>query len=114
LIYIDLQEKCGVKMVMIQDSNTPTAFDKPLRITGDQMKCQRAKEIVLELNASNDDMVTASHTVQNLPKTSFTSTKYFTNLFLLWEKILCFACAQNPPESCVQLKSLILKLHLVC
>jgi hypothetical protein len=45
-------------MVMIQDSNVPTAFDKPLRITGDQMKCQRAKEMVMELLASKDnDMV---------------------------------------------------------
>lgn len=53
-----LQEKTGVKMVMIQDSNVQTAFDKPLRITGDQMKCVRAKEMVLELLASKDnDMV---------------------------------------------------------
>ncbi|XP_052221959.1 far upstream element-binding protein 1-like isoform X3 [Dreissena polymorpha] len=50
-----LQEKCGVKMVMIQDSNTPTAYEKPLRISGDQMKCQQAKEMVMELLASKDD-----------------------------------------------------------
>lgn len=49
------QEKAGVKMVMIQDNNTPSAFEKPLRITGDQMKCQRAKEMVMELLASKDD-----------------------------------------------------------
>ena len=27
-------------MVMIQDSNKPSESDKPLRITGDPMKCQ--------------------------------------------------------------------------
>ncbi|XP_041369415.1 far upstream element-binding protein 1-like isoform X2 [Gigantopelta aegis] len=49
-----LQERADVKMVMIQDSNSPTAHDKPLRITGDHMKCQRAKEMVMELMAEKD------------------------------------------------------------
>ncbi len=35
-----LQERAGVKMVMIQDSNQPTSMDKPLRISGEAMKCQ--------------------------------------------------------------------------
>ncbi|KAL8600841.1 hypothetical protein ACOMHN_056499 [Nucella lapillus] len=49
-----LQERANVKMIMIQDSNTPTASDKPLRITGEPSKCQRAKEMVLELLAEKD------------------------------------------------------------
>ncbi|KAL5011503.1 hypothetical protein ScPMuIL_010054 [Solemya velum] len=44
-----LQERAGVKMVMIQDSNVPTSTDKPLRITGEPSKCQRAKEMVMDL-----------------------------------------------------------------
>ena len=43
-------------MVMIQDSNSPTAHDKPLRISGDPQRCQRAKEMVLELLAEKDGM----------------------------------------------------------
>jgi far upstream element-binding protein len=43
-------------MVMIQDSNAPTAVDKPLRITGEPAKCQRAKEYVLELLSEKDGM----------------------------------------------------------
>lgn len=35
-----IQERCGVKMVLIQDTNRPTDNDKPLRITGDADKCQ--------------------------------------------------------------------------
>ncbi|XP_076455449.1 far upstream element-binding protein 1-like isoform X3 [Babylonia areolata] len=49
-----LQERANVKMIMIQESNTPTATDKPLRITGEPSKCQRAKEMVLELLAEKD------------------------------------------------------------
>jgi far upstream element-binding protein len=49
-----LQERAGVKMVMIQDSNQPTHHDKPLRITGEAMRCQRAKEMVLDLLAEKD------------------------------------------------------------
>lgn len=35
-----LQERTGVKMVMIQDGPLPTGTDKPLRITGDPFKVQ--------------------------------------------------------------------------
>ena len=42
-------------MVMIQDSNTPTACEKALRITGDQARCVRAKEMVLELLAEKEN-----------------------------------------------------------
>ena len=41
---------------MIQDSNAPTAHDKPLRISGDPQRCQRAKEMILELLADKDGM----------------------------------------------------------
>lgn len=41
-------------MVMIQDSNVPTAVEKPLRISGDPQKCQRAKEMVLDLLAEKE------------------------------------------------------------
>ena len=36
-------------MVMIQDDNISSAHEKPLRISGDPHKCQRAKEKVLEM-----------------------------------------------------------------
>uniref|UniRef100_A0A5F8GW52 Far upstream element binding protein 3 n=1 Tax=Monodelphis domestica TaxID=13616 RepID=A0A5F8GW52_MONDO len=35
-----LQERTGVKMIMIQDGPLPTGADKPLRITGDPFKVQ--------------------------------------------------------------------------
>uniref|UniRef100_A0A8B9HMF2 Far upstream element (FUSE) binding protein 3 n=1 Tax=Astyanax mexicanus TaxID=7994 RepID=A0A8B9HMF2_ASTMX len=35
-----LQERTGVKMIMIQDGPMPTGADKPLRITGDPFKVQ--------------------------------------------------------------------------
>ena len=34
-----VQESAGVKIVVIQDTNTPTAHDKPVRITGDRQSC---------------------------------------------------------------------------
>ena len=37
-----VQERANVKMVMIQDSNSPSAADKPLRITGEPARCQVA------------------------------------------------------------------------
>lgn len=49
-----LQEQAGVRMVIIQESNSPTNYDKPLRITGDRTSCQKAKEMVLELLAEKD------------------------------------------------------------
>ena len=51
-----LQERAGVKMVMIQDSNQASMMEKPLRITGDNMKCQHAKELVMELIRDKDGM----------------------------------------------------------
>uniref|UniRef100_A0A8C4S174 Far upstream element (FUSE) binding protein 1 n=1 Tax=Erpetoichthys calabaricus TaxID=27687 RepID=A0A8C4S174_ERPCA len=44
-----LQERAGVKMVMIQDGPQNTGADKPLRISGDPYKVQQAKEMVMEL-----------------------------------------------------------------
>ncbi|XP_064026952.1 far upstream element-binding protein 3 isoform X2 [Pogoniulus pusillus] len=44
-----LQERTGVKMIMIQDGPLPTGADKPLRITGDAFKVQQAREMVLEI-----------------------------------------------------------------
>lgn len=35
-----IQERAGVKMVMIQDGPQNTGADKPLRITGDPYKVQ--------------------------------------------------------------------------
>lgn len=44
-----LQERTGVKMVMIQDGPLPTGSDKPLRISGDPFKVQQAREMVAEI-----------------------------------------------------------------
>ena len=41
-------------MEMIQDDNIPSAHVKPLRISGDPQKCQRVKEMVLELLAEGE------------------------------------------------------------
>ncbi|XP_078312360.1 far upstream element-binding protein 3-like isoform X2 [Crassostrea virginica] len=49
-----LQRRGGVKMVIIQDDNIPSVHEKPLRISGDPHKCQRAKEMVLELLAERE------------------------------------------------------------
>ncbi|XP_069742176.1 far upstream element-binding protein 3 isoform X5 [Narcine bancroftii] len=49
-----LQERTGVKMIMIQDGPLPTGADKPLRITGDPYKVQQAKEMVLEIVRDKD------------------------------------------------------------
>jgi len=49
-----LQEKAGVKMVMIQDSNLPSHNDKPLRITGNMGNCQRARDLVFSLIADKE------------------------------------------------------------
>ncbi|XP_078311344.1 uncharacterized protein LOC144618665 isoform X2 [Crassostrea virginica] len=49
-----LQRRGGVKMVIIQDDNIPSAHEKPLRISGDPHKCQQAKEMVLELLAKRE------------------------------------------------------------
>uniref|UniRef100_A0A3B5R1U6 Far upstream element-binding protein 3-like n=1 Tax=Xiphophorus maculatus TaxID=8083 RepID=A0A3B5R1U6_XIPMA len=49
-----LQERAGVKMMMIQDGPLPTGADKPLRISGDPYKVQAAKELVLEVIREKD------------------------------------------------------------
>ncbi|XP_063066273.1 far upstream element-binding protein 3 isoform X7 [Engraulis encrasicolus] len=49
-----LQERTGVKMIMIQDGPMPTGVDKPLRITGDPYKVQQARELVVEIIRDKD------------------------------------------------------------
>ncbi|XP_057218469.1 far upstream element-binding protein 3 [Triplophysa rosa] len=49
-----LQERTGVKMIMIQDDPTPNGSDKPLRITGDPYKVQQARELVVEIIREKD------------------------------------------------------------
>ncbi|XP_058861243.1 far upstream element-binding protein 3-like isoform X4 [Acipenser ruthenus] len=49
-----LQERTGVKMIMIQDGPMPTGADKPLRITGDPYKVQQARELVVEMIREKD------------------------------------------------------------
>jgi far upstream element-binding protein len=44
-----LSEDYGVKLVVVQETNTPSGSDKPLRITGEPDKVAKAKEAVLEL-----------------------------------------------------------------
>ena len=42
-----LQERAGVKMMMIQDGPMPTGADKPLRISGDPYKVQVCNKLTL-------------------------------------------------------------------
>uniref|UniRef100_A0A665WCI3 Far upstream element-binding protein 3-like n=1 Tax=Echeneis naucrates TaxID=173247 RepID=A0A665WCI3_ECHNA len=49
-----LQERTGVQMIMIQDDPMPTGADKPLRITGDPLKVQQARELVVKLIRDKD------------------------------------------------------------
>uniref|UniRef100_S4RQZ2 Far upstream element (FUSE) binding protein 1 n=1 Tax=Petromyzon marinus TaxID=7757 RepID=S4RQZ2_PETMA len=49
-----LQDRAGVKMVMIQDNRQNSGVDKPLRITGDPYKVQQAKEMVIEFLRKED------------------------------------------------------------
>lgn len=44
-----LSEQYGVKLVVIQEQNTPLTAEKPLRITGEPEKVAKAKEAVLAL-----------------------------------------------------------------
>lgn len=46
-----LGEQYGVKLVVVQDSNSAPGDDKPLRITGESERVQRCKEAVLQLIA---------------------------------------------------------------
>nr|XP_006823040.1 PREDICTED: far upstream element-binding protein 2-like isoform X5 [Saccoglossus kowalevskii] len=50
-----LQERAGVKMVMIQDATTSGTSDKPLRVSGDPQKCKHARELVNELIGDKDN-----------------------------------------------------------
>ncbi|XP_034044637.1 far upstream element-binding protein 2 [Thalassophryne amazonica] len=49
-----LQERAGVKMILIQDGTQPPNVDKPLRIIGDPYKVQQAKEMVNEILQERD------------------------------------------------------------
>ncbi|CAH8869711.1 unnamed protein product [Trichobilharzia szidati] len=50
----NLQEENGVKMVLIQQSNNPTPEDKPLRISGEPSRVEKARQAVLVLINSRD------------------------------------------------------------
>lgn len=41
-----LQERAGVKMILIQDGSQPPNIDKPLRIIGDPYKVQVLSELI--------------------------------------------------------------------
>ncbi|VDQ06457.1 unnamed protein product, partial [Trichobilharzia regenti] len=55
----NLQEENGVKMVLIQQSNNPTPEDKPLRISGEPSRVEKARQAVLVLINSRDYAVPA-------------------------------------------------------
>ncbi|OQR77320.1 far upstream element-binding protein 3-like [Tropilaelaps mercedesae] len=44
-----LQDRAGVKMVVVQESSMPPHIDKPIRITGEPAKVEFAKKLVLDL-----------------------------------------------------------------
>ncbi|XP_042200617.1 far upstream element-binding protein 2 isoform X2 [Callorhinchus milii] len=44
-----LQERAGVKMILIQDGSQNSNVDKPLRIIGDPFKVQQARDMVMEI-----------------------------------------------------------------
>lgn len=53
-----LQERAGVRMVLIQENNEATNIPKPLRISGSRQACERAREMVMELlNEKNKQVV---------------------------------------------------------
>ncbi|KTF75405.1 hypothetical protein cypCar_00048173, partial [Cyprinus carpio] len=49
-----LQERAGVKMILIQDASQGPNMDKPLRIIGDPYKVQQAREMVQEILRERD------------------------------------------------------------
>uniref|UniRef100_A0A8C0GA80 Far upstream element-binding protein 2 n=1 Tax=Chelonoidis abingdonii TaxID=106734 RepID=A0A8C0GA80_CHEAB len=49
-----LQERAGVKMILIQDGSQNTNVDKPLRIIGDPYKVQQACEMVMDILRERD------------------------------------------------------------
>ncbi|VDP09920.1 unnamed protein product [Soboliphyme baturini] len=52
-----IQERAGVKMVMIQENNQVSTIPKPLRIIGESEKVEYAKRLVEEIMNSKDDKV---------------------------------------------------------
>ncbi|XP_051559839.1 far upstream element-binding protein 2-like [Myxocyprinus asiaticus] len=50
-----LQERAGVKMILIQDASQGPNMDKPLRIIGDPYKVQQAREMVQEILRERDN-----------------------------------------------------------
>ncbi|XP_022530214.2 far upstream element-binding protein 2 isoform X2 [Astyanax mexicanus] len=49
-----LQERAGVKMILIQDASQGPNMDKPLRIIGEPYKVQQAREMVQEILRERD------------------------------------------------------------
>ncbi|XP_046895074.1 far upstream element-binding protein 2-like isoform X4 [Hypomesus transpacificus] len=49
-----LQERAGVKMILIQDASQGPDMDKPLRIIGEPYKVQQAQELVQEILRERD------------------------------------------------------------
>ncbi|XP_038640480.1 far upstream element-binding protein 2-like isoform X2 [Scyliorhinus canicula] len=49
-----LQERAGVKMILIQDGSQNANVDKPLRIIGDPFKVQQARDMVMEILHERD------------------------------------------------------------
>uniref|UniRef100_A0A8C9VKG5 KH-type splicing regulatory protein n=1 Tax=Scleropages formosus TaxID=113540 RepID=A0A8C9VKG5_SCLFO len=49
-----LQDRAGVKMILIQDSSQGPNMDKPLRIIGEPYKVQQAREMVMEILRERD------------------------------------------------------------
>ncbi|VDP89929.1 unnamed protein product [Echinostoma caproni] len=57
----NLQEEHGVKMVLIQQTNSPTLEDKPLRITGEAQRVEKARQAIMHLMNSRDRGGPMSH-----------------------------------------------------
>ncbi|GAB6024997.1 Far upstream element-binding protein 1 [Chamberlinius hualienensis] len=62
----NLQERAGVKMVMIQDSQFGNMGEKPLQIKGDPQKAEYARQLVLDLLTERELEVS---TVPNMTRT---------------------------------------------
>ena len=50
-----LGEQYGVKLVVVQETNSASNSDKPLRITGEQERVNRCKEAVMQLIAPKNE-----------------------------------------------------------
>ena len=73
-----LAETYGVKLVVIQESDTPLHLDKPLRITGEPEKVARCKEAVLAL--LNDQNAPVKTTSQAAPTPAVITSDYGTRM----------------------------------